>query len=301
MKKKHLILIMVLCTIIHLVQTSCTPEKLPSVQAHRGGAAIYPENTISAMIHAASIGIPILEMDMQVTRDSQVVVSHDAYLNASKILKPDGSKIPADSDKFYAIYKMTYDSLKRYDAGLHPNPDFPNRKNVRCPIPRISDLIDSVESYTKHKGIPPMQYNIEIKSSPEKDGIYTPDYKTFADLCIKELLRKKLGSRLLVQCFDPRTLNYVHEAYPDIRLSYLVEGKGIDFSSFMAQLNFTPQVISPDHKIVNDDFVEKAHRKKMSVIPWTVDDKKEVLRLKKLGVDEIISNQPDSVVLWLKE
>lgn len=100
------------------------------------------------MLHAVSIGVPVLEMDLHVTRDNKVVVSHDPYLNAKKILKPDGSEITADEERSYAIYSMTYDSLKRYDAGSRPNPQYPHRKQISCHIPLVSELIDSVEAYT---------------------------------------------------------------------------------------------------------------------------------------------------------
>lgn len=275
-------------------------EKLPVVHAHRGGAALYPENTVLAMTHAATIGVPVLELDLHVTKDSMVVVSHDAFLNSVKALTPEGDTIPVGKDKEdYRIYSMPYDSLRRYDVGSRPNPAYPRRKNVKCCVPLVTDLIDSVELLTKSNGIAPVGYNIEIKSDPSKDGIYSPDYKTFADLCMKVLLSKKLGDRLLVQCFDVRTLNYLHEKYPSVRLSYLVEDKNATFEELMSRLNFIPQVYSPESDMLTKEVMEKARAKGMEVAPWTVDDKTEAERLKKLGVDAIITNQPDSMMVWL--
>jgi glycerophosphoryl diester phosphodiesterase len=276
-------------------------KKLPIVHAHRGGAALYPENTIPAMLHAVEIGVPMLELDLHVTRDSQVVVSHDAYMNPIKALKPNGDNIPVDSARMYSIYSMTYDSLKRYDVGSRPNPAFPNRKNLKCSVPLVSDLIDSVERCTRIKGLRSVGYNIEIKSWPDKDGIYSPDYRTFADLCMKVLLSKNLGDRLLLQCFDSRTLNYVHEKYPNVRLSYLVEDMTVDFEELMKRINFVPQVISPNHAMVDSAFMDKSRKLGMEVAPWTVDDKDEIMRLRTLGVDAIITNQPDCVMNWLKD
>lgn len=274
-------------------------EKLPVVHAHRGGAALYPENTILAMTHAAAIGVPVMELDLHVTKDSMVVVSHDAYLNHIKALTPEGDTIPPDSDRNYKIYAMTYDSLRRYDVGSRPNPAWPERKNVKCSVPLATDLIDSVELLTGSNGMTPVSYNIEIKSDPSKDGVYSPDYKTFADLCMKVLLSKNLGDRLLVQCFDVRTLNYLHEKYPSVRLSYLVEDKDATFEELMSRLNFVPQVYSPESDMLTEEVVEKVRAKGMEAAPWTVDDRQEVERLKQLGVDAIITNQPDSVMIWL--
>ena len=303
MKKQIYALLLICCSLTSALQllSATQIKKLPIVHAHRGGAAIYPENTIPAMLHAVEIGVPMLELDLHVTRDSQVVVSHDAYMNPIKALKPNGDDIPVDSARMYSIYSMTYDSLKRYDVGSRPNPAFPNRKNLKCSVPLVSDLIDSVEHSTQSKGLCPVGYNIEIKSWPDKDGIYSPDYRTFADLCMRVLLSKNLGDRLLLQCFDPRTLNYVHEKYPNVRLSYLVEDMTVDFDELMKRINFVPQVISPNHAMVDSAFMDKSRKLGMEVAPWTVDEKDEILRLRTLGVDAIITNRPDSVMTWLKD
>jgi glycerophosphoryl diester phosphodiesterase len=303
MKKQIYALLLICCCLTSALQlfSATQIKKLPIVHAHRGGAALYPENTIPAMLHAVEIGVPMLELDLHVTRDSQVVVSHDAYMNPIKALKPNGEEIPIDSARMYSIYSMTYDSLKRYDVGSRPNPAFPNRKNLKCSVPLVSDLIDSVEHSTQSKGLCPVGYNIEIKSWPDKDGIYSPDYRTFADLCMRVLLSKNLGDRLLLQCFDPRTLNYVHEKYPNVRLSYLVEDMTVDFDELMKRINFVPQVISPNHAMVDSAFMDKSRKLGMEVAPWTVDEKDEILRLRTLGVDAIITNRPDSVMTWLKD
>ncbi len=274
-------------------------ENAPVVHAHRGGAALYPENTIPAMLNAVEIGVPVMEFDLHVTKDSQVVVIHDAYLHTVKTLTPQGETIPLDKEEDYKVYSMTYDSLRRYDVGSLPNPSYPNRVNRGCYIPLAFELIESVEALTTAKGLSPVSYNIEIKSDPAKDGVFSPDYITFADLCIKELLSHNLGNRLLVQCFDARTLNYLHEKYPSVRLSYLVEEKDVPFDELMARLTFVPQVYSPESDMLTEAVVKQVHAKGMEMAPWTVDDKVEVMRLKKLGVDAIITNQPDSVMHWL--
>ncbi len=273
-------------------------EKLPLVHAHRGGAALYPENTIEAMVNAVRIGVPVMELDLQVTKDSCVVVSHDAYLNAAKALTPEGKEIPAGKDKEYRIYDMDYDSLRLYDVGSKPNSDYPERVNMKCHVPLLSDLIDNVETAAWASG-DTVCYNIEIKSDPAKDGVFSPDYRTYADLCMQVMLSKNLGNRLLVQCFDPRTLNYLHERYPSVRLSYLVEDSVATFDEMMSRLDFTPQVFSPESRLLTEDMMRAAWEKGMEVAPWTVDDREEVERLKRLGVDAIITNCPDRVMEWL--
>lgn len=67
----------------------------------------------------------------------------------------------------------------------------------------------------------------------------------------------------------------------------------------MSRLNFVPQVFSPESDMLTEEVTEKAHVQGMEIAPWTVDGKQEVERLKKLGVDAIITNRPDSVMRWL--
>ncbi len=284
------------------VSFSCSDvqEKEIGVQAHRGGASLYPENTIPAMINAVRIGTKTLELDLQVTRDSQVVVSHDSFLNSVKALFPDGERVLKEMESSLQIYSMDYDSLCKFDVGSLENPQYPRRKNFHCVVPLLTNLIDCVESYTFSNGMEPVNYNIEIKSSPESDGIRTPDYQTFCELSMKVLSTKNLKERLCVQSFDARALNYLHRKYPTLQLSYLVEDKGLDVADFLEALEFVPPIISPDHGIVDGKFVADAHNYRMKVIPWTVDEKEEVLRLKKIEVDEIITNAPDSVACWLQ-
>ena len=282
MKLKTRFTLYALCAVL---ATGCGngEEKLPLVHAHRGGAALYPENTIEAMVNAVRIGVPVMELDLQVTKDSCVVVSHDAYLNTAKALTPEGKEIPADKDKDYRIYGMDYDSLRLYDVGSKPNPDYPGRVNMPCRIPLLSDLIDNVENTAKATK-DTVRYNIEIKSGLKG---------------MQVMLSKDLGDRLLVQCFDPRTLNYLHERYPSVRLSYLVEDSVASFEEMMSRLDFIPQVFSPESRLLTKDMMRAARAKGMEIVPWTVDDRKEAERLKRLGVDAIITNRPDRVMEWL--
>ena len=92
---------------------------------------------------------------------------------------------------------------------------------------------------------------------------------------------------------------YLHEKYPDVRLSYLVEDKNATFEELMARLDFVPQVYSPESDMLTEEIAGKVRAKGMELAPWTVDDKPETERLKTLGVDAIITNQPDSVMRWL--
>ncbi len=112
---------------------------------------------------------------------------------------------------------------------------------------------------------------------------------------------RSLGSRLLLQSFDVRTLKYVHEKYPNIRLLYLVDKSAGSYGEAMARIGFTPYAISPDFPMITQDFVSKAKAEGMRVIPYTVDTKEATLKMKETGVDAIITNYPDRITRWLDE
>ena len=108
-------------------------------EAHRGGRGLMPENTIAAMLHAMDFAkTTTLEMDLSITKDLQVVVSHDPILNKIITSKPDGSSLLQDA-KDYIIYQMNYDQVATYDVGMRPNPRFPKKKNMAATIPLFSN------------------------------------------------------------------------------------------------------------------------------------------------------------------
>lgn len=270
------------------------------IHAHRGGAALYPENTIEAMLHAVSIGVRTIELDLHISSDNQVIVSHDFYMNSNKVLTPEGKKIGSLKQFYLRLFSMPYKEIKTYDVGSLPQSQYPKRKNCKAYIPLLSELIDQVEAYTVRNGIEPVTYNIEIKSHRFKDGKLTPHYTDFVELVMAVLLPYRLDERLIIQSFDVRTLNYLHEKYPAIQLSYLFKGKKRSVASQLKRLGFTPNYYSPHFKLVDQGLVDEAHKKGMLVVPWTVDDQNEAIRLQGLGVDGIITNYPDRMKEWVK-
>jgi len=286
MKKTALILLL-------LALASCQNKPFIDVQAHRGGAGLMPENTIPAMQHALDLGVNTLEFDLQLSQDGQVVVSHDSYFHPRYSTRPDGTLIQETDPKEY-LYTMPYDSIARYDVGLRFVDRWPGQVKMAVCKPLASDLIDFAEGYAKQ----PVSYNIEIKSWPgEGEGTLWPEYHVFCDTCIPLLLSKNLGSRLIVQCFDTRALNYMHATWPELTLSYLTEDyDGGDIEALLQNLDFIPRWWSPESSVVTPENVAWCHAHGIGVVPWTVDDPAEMRRLVDCGVEAIISNYPDVLI-----
>lgn len=265
-------------------------------QAHRGGAGLMPENTIQSMKNALDLGVNTLELDLQISADGQVVVSHDAYFHPRYATRPDGSIVKPEDPREY-IYTMPYDSVKKYDTGLRESTVWPEKACVASYKPLANELLDFTENYTKENGMSPVRYNIEIKSKSGKgEGKNWPEYHEFVDKCVELLKSKNLGDRLVVQCFDVRALNYMHEKYPELILSYLVDSKAGEFEDYMARLDFTPTWLSPHFSMVDEELCRKCAEKGIKLVPWTVDNPEDIQRMIDLKVEAIISNYPDRLL-----
>jgi glycerophosphoryl diester phosphodiesterase len=263
-------------------------------QAHRGGRGLMPENTIPAMLTVMDNSkVTTLEMDLAITKDNQVVVSHDPILNPLITTKHDGTYIKANEINENIIYQMTYEQLQKFDVGLKMHPGFPQQKKLATCIPTLNDLVDSVEWKGKNTGRK-MFYNIEIKSVDGKDIVEHPAPNEFVDLVVNLIKQKNIVDRTTIQSFDLRPLKVLREKYPRIQIAYLVEGKFTgDVKMKLDLLGFTPTIYSPEFKYVTKETVDYCHAHNMKIIPWTVNTKSELDALIALGVDGIITDYPN--------
>ena len=262
-------------------------------QAHRGGRGLLPENTIPAMLHAIDLDVTTLEMDTHITKDGQVVVSHDPYFNENFTTTPEGKALTKAEAVKRLLYTMPYDSIAKYDVGLKPFPAFPRQQKMAVHKPLLSDLLEASEAHAQQKG-KRIAYNIEIKSRPATDGINHPVVEEFVDRVMAVINQKGTSERTTIQSFDPRALQVVHRKYPSVATSLLIEAtdkRSLDEQ--LQELGFTPTVYSPNYDLVTPERIRQCHEKNMQVVPWTVNTLEEIKRLTAMGVDGIISDYPD--------
>ncbi|MGF7082076.1 glycerophosphodiester phosphodiesterase family protein [Mucilaginibacter sp. UYCu711] len=263
-------------------------------EAHRGGRGLMPENSIPAMLNGVKTGVRTLELDTHITGDGKVVVSHDGVMTAAIMQKPDGTNLTKAEEKEYVLYKMKYDDIKQFIEGAKPYPAFPQQQKVKTHKPLLTDLIDSVETYVKAHHLKPVYYNIETKSKPGDDGIENPVPAEFVKTLMAVINQKHITDRVIIQSFDPRTLQVLHQQMPQVKTAYLISLGNYDGA--IKQLGFTPTIISPEQKIVTADMVAAAHKNNVLVIPWTVNDEAVMKTLADMKVDGLISDYPDKLV-----
>ncbi|MCB9292115.1 MAG: glycerophosphodiester phosphodiesterase [Lewinellaceae bacterium] len=273
------------------------PEKATTFdwQGHRGARGLLPENTVPAFLKALEYPrVKTLELDLAVSRDSLLVVSHEPWMSHHICSHPGGRPVAESEEQGLLLYQMPYDSIRQYDCGSRGNERFPRQKAMPAHKPLLSEVVQAAEQYCREKGRPAPRYNIEIKFEPEYAGVKAPDAETFARLVLEEITRLGVKDRSCVQSFDVAPLQHLHRMAPGLFTALLIEnahGVGENLEA----LGYIPDVYSPYYKLVTANVVDTVHEKGMALIPWTVNDTTAMKALIALGVDGIITDYPDLI------
>jgi glycerophosphoryl diester phosphodiesterase len=263
------------------------------IQGHRGARGLFPENTIPAFIKALELSVTTIELDVVVTKDKKVVVSHEPWMSAGICSDPKGNPVPEKEEKKYNIYQLTYEEVKQFDCGSRGNAKFPTQIKQKSVKPLLLDVILAVEEFIRNNSSYEVDYNIEIKSSPEDEkNKFQPSVEEFSKLVYEVVDQYLPMERVIIQSFDFRVLKYWHEKYPEVRLASLVENtKTIDAN--LKDLGFNPTIYSPYFRLLTKGKVDYLHGKKIRVVPWTVNEESDMLSAKGMGVDGLITDYPD--------
>jgi glycerophosphoryl diester phosphodiesterase len=291
--KMYLLILLMNFSLVSLAQSSINMEQLDK-QGHRGCRGLYPENTIPGFLKAIDLGATTLEMDLVITKDKKVILSHEPFFNHEITTLPNGEYVSESNERELNIYEMVYSKVKKYDVGQKVHPRFLQQQKIKANKPLLTEVIDSVEMHAKTNNKQPLFYNIETKIQPQTDNVYHPEPQEFVDLMMAVILEKKIQNRVIVQSFDSRSLQYLHQKYPSIKTALLVEA--FDKKSFEKQiedLGFTPTIYSPAQELVDLNLVQECRSKKIKLIPWTVNDLETIRRFVALGVDGIITDYPN--------
>lgn len=284
------------CSESNLEKTSKVKEsesnKKLDFQGHRGCRGLMPENTIPAFEKALDLGVTTLEMDVVITKDNKVLLSHEPWFSHEIAIDPNGTSISEEDERNHRIYEMSYEDTQAYDVGMKAHPRFPDQEKIKAKKPLLSDVIIFAEAHAKETSRPLPYYNIETKSLPAGDGIFHPEPEKFVDLLMAVINEGGASDRTTIQSFDVRTLQVAKTKYPKMKLVLLVENTETPEQNLQS-LGFTPDIYSPDYALVDDDLISFAKEKGMKIIPWTVNEREEMNELIDMGVDGLITDYPN--------
>ena len=260
-------------------------------QGHRGARGLLPENTIPAFLRALSYPEVItLELDVVVSADDRVIVSHDPFMEPEICSLPNGGDI-VDT---VSLRTLTVDEIAEYDCGQRPHPRFPEQQLRPAGKPTLASVFAAVDRFCVQQERELPRFNIELKYQPDWEPAMVPDRRTFAELVLQDIADWGHPDRVNLQCFDPPMLAVLHELDASIPLAYLDESPG-QVRSKMDDLGFVPEIYSPWEDGLTREIVSEAHHLGMRVIPWTVNEVSRMNELIALGVDGIITDYPDRI------
>jgi glycerophosphoryl diester phosphodiesterase len=281
-----------------VVLPSCAETIL--VHGHRGGRAARPENTIPAFQYAIDHGADVLELDLAVTKDDVLVVSHFPYISADY----PGERVCAGPElkPHTLIRSLTLAELRKYDCGANTLAAFPQQKAVpHTPIPTFDEVLDLAPQGK-------FEYNVETKIFPNHPEV-APAPEVFVRMIDDAVRRHHLESRVILQSFDFRTLRAMKKIDPQIRRSALFgEAKydvlmGItdsDKEFVSVGQKSEANILSPDQGLVTPEKVAAAHAAGLQVAPYTVNDPAGWQKMADAHVDAIITDDPAGLLAWLR-
>lgn len=294
MRKQQCFLFIILLT--RFIQPAMAQSNL-DLQGHRGCRGLMPENTMPAFLKAVELGVTTLEMDLVVSSDGQLVVSHEPWMSPVICSHPDGKPVTKAEAKGINLYKMKYEEIQSYECGLRLHPGYPNQQKIKAVKPTLKMVVRSVERFASENKYNQPLYNLEIKSAAKGYDIYTPKPSVFVGMVVEEIRRLGIEDDVTLQSFDINVLEELNKVSGRrFDIAYLVE-KGKKLQKNLGKLTFKPDIYSPHYKLLSEVVIKQLHDAEITVIPWTVNTKQEIDQLILWGVDGVITDYPDLVLL----
>lgn len=292
-----------------LMALALTAAHAFDIQAHRGGRGLWPENTLHAFDQSITLGVTTLELDIALTADDVVVVSHDMALNPDHTRDAAGAWLPATGP---LIRSLTLAQVQAYDVGrLQPGSKYAEQFATQVPkdgerIPTLAAVFALVKERRAHA----VRFNIETKLDPTRPDDSAPP-ETMVRVLLAEIDKAGVADRVTIQSFDWRSLALVGRLAPQMPRAYLTTARTLRDSRWTAGLNptdygSTPQLVkaaagantgpvfwTPSGNDVTSASVKEAQSLGFKVIPWTINKQVDMSNLMRLGIDGIITDYPD--------
>lgn len=264
------------------------------IQGHRGCRGLFPENSLPAFGKAIDLGVNTLELDIVISKDNKVVVSHEPYMNPLICYDLLGGIIPDASEASYNLFNMTYAEIKVYDCGSKFHLKFPNQEKLKTYKPLLAEVFDLAKSKNSD-----VKFNIEIKSESNYYNIFTPQPKDYVELVLNEINLHNMADRVNLQSFDIAILEAIKNQSSNIKVALLVEADET-IAEKLKTLSYQPEIISPYFKLLTAEVVKYYQKRGCLIIPWTINEEKDMKQMILWQVDGIITDYPNRLNEILK-
>ncbi|WP_320556192.1 glycerophosphodiester phosphodiesterase family protein [Winogradskyella aquimaris] len=268
----------------------CNSERQLDIQGHRGCRGLYPENSLPAFDKAIELGVTTLELDIAISKDKKVVVSHEPFMSRTICFDPKGEVIPEDMDMKYNLYQMTHEEIKQFDCGTKHHPTYPDQKKLKTYKPLLSEVFELATAKN-----PDVKFNIEIKSKPEYYGIYTPQPDEYVKLVLDEVKESGLFDNVNLQSFDLVILEEIKKQSSKMPVALLVD-EDETIETKLKKLSYKPEIVSPYFELISSETVSEYQAQGYLIIPWTVNNQQDLIKMLKWNVDGIITDYPDMLL-----
>jgi glycerophosphoryl diester phosphodiesterase len=240
--------------------------KSPLIIGHRGASAVAPENTMAAFRKALAAGADGIEFDVRLTSDDVAVVIHDSTLRRT-------GRLP------YRVADLAFAEIAKIDVGSWFAATF-----AKETVPSLAELFALFESNDS------MLY-LEMKC----DAV--SEYQSLAEACVRLIDEYSLRERVMVECFQLEALRVLKEIDPRVKTAALFEPAFKDPSLFVALTKEVgAEAIALHHRLAREGLVRKAKAEGLHVAVWTVDETSWVQKARAMGIDALITNDPERLV-----
>lgn len=274
-------------------------RKTPLIVGHRGSRGLEPENTVRSFQKAIALGARGLEMDLFISKDGQVVVTHEPSISAHLCTRPSGEPIAEQDRHRLKIYDLLLEEIKPYDCGSKPNPDFPHQENTEAHIPLLEEVIHQIKLFAG-KDEESIWYFIEFKSDATTDNINHPEPRFFVKSTLEVLEEQGVLDQVILLSFDKRCLQEAKRQRPEIKTGMSFE-KPERLQEELDTLGFLPDVLCPLHRNLNADLMQFAREHGLEVVPWTVNNERDIRKMIAWEVDGIITDFPKKARKIMRE
>ncbi|WP_092739526.1 glycerophosphodiester phosphodiesterase family protein [Hymenobacter psychrophilus] len=269
--------------------------RFPEVHGHRGCRGLRPENTVPAFREALRLGVDAVELDVVISADRQVVVSHEPWMSAAICRLPSGAPIRPAEARQHNLYQLPYARIREYDCGRTRHPGFPEQQPAPAAKPLLREVVADLEILTQQLGRPPVKYSIEIKSEPAHEGQFQPPPAELLALVLAELQALQILPRTTLLCFDKRILQLARFEAPTLPLCLLIEDE-LPLAAHLTALGFTPAVVGPNFRLLTPALAAALATQHIRLVPWTVNEPTDMRAVLALNPWAITTDYPNRLL-----